>query len=350
MDKQRDHSSDTGSLNNETHEPMMVESARAVGTDESPEVKLSTLEKVQRNPIGRSISRVCLSLIGYTILLTIFVVFSQSVTSVKLGVDIEDPLVTANATGFLYASTIGVFLFSRLRKGHFWKEDVPSKNKKMTADVFFKVLPVFLAGQLLFTGLDGVIEAIANQFGMTFKLATESATAGSTTISMFLYAGFFAPVTEELIFRGAILRYLERYGKVFAIVMSSVLFGLFHMNLVQGLFAFSIGLVMAYVAVEYSLFWAIFLHMFNNLFMGDILGTLLGLLPEPTGNMIYFAIITFACIYGLFILYTHRRLIQDFLDENQTPKGTYKKVLTSPVFWIFVILCIWSSFALIQPL
>ena len=45
--------------------------------------------------------------------------------------------------------------------------------------------------------------------------------------TMLLYAGFFGPITEEFFFRGAGLRGLERYGKIFAIVMTAILFGLF---------------------------------------------------------------------------------------------------------------------------
>ena len=81
---------------------------------------------------------------------------------------------------------------------------------------------------------------------------------------MLLYAGFFGPITEEFFFRGAGLRGLERYGKIFAIVMTAILFGLFHANFDQLFFAGIIGLGFGYIAFEYNIWWAIFYHIFNN--------------------------------------------------------------------------------------
>ena len=73
-----------------------------------------------------------------------------------------------------------------------------------------------------------------------------------------------APVTEELLFRGAVLRSLQPYGKRFAIFCSALLFGLVHQNLTQTPFAFGFGLLAGYVAVEYSILWSMSLHILNN--------------------------------------------------------------------------------------
>lgn len=43
--------------------------------------------------------------------------------------------------------------------------------------------------------------------------AVESASAGSDSVSMFLYAGFFGPVSEELIFRGRAYEHLKNMEK-----------------------------------------------------------------------------------------------------------------------------------------
>ncbi len=51
-------------------------------------------------------------------------------------------------------------------------------------------------------------------------------------------------VFEELLFRKAIIDYLKKYGIVFAIIVSSLLFGLVHGNINQGIFAFIAGLIM----------------------------------------------------------------------------------------------------------
>lgn len=75
------------------------------------------------------------------------------------------------------------------------------------------------------------------------------------------------PVAEELLFRGIIHNYLRRATAIkIAIIISSALFGLYHMNSVQGVYGFLMGLVMAY-AYEYfgSFMMPVLIHMISNL-------------------------------------------------------------------------------------
>lgn len=75
------------------------------------------------------------------------------------------------------------------------------------------------------------------------------------------------PVAEELLFRGIIHNYLRRAAAIkVAIVMSSALFSLYHMNAIQGVYGFLMGLLMAY-AYEYfgSFMMPVLIHMISNL-------------------------------------------------------------------------------------
>lgn len=74
-----------------------------------------------------------------------------------------------------------------------------------------------------------------------------------------------APVIEEILFRGVVLKPLEKYGKLLAIVISSLLFAIYHGNIIQGIYAFICGLLLGFVASEYSLKYSVILHIFNNL-------------------------------------------------------------------------------------
>lgn len=72
-------------------------------------------------------------------------------------------------------------------------------------------------------------------------------------------------IFEELLFRKAILNYSKRFGNLFAVIFSSLLFGLIHMNLNQGIFAFILGLVFAVIAIKTSsIKLTILLHFLNN--------------------------------------------------------------------------------------
>ena len=62
-----------------------------------------------------------------------------------------------------------------------------------------------------------------------------------------------APINEECIMRGIILTRLKRKMiPIAAIVISAVYFGIFHLNIVQGIYAGVMGLFMAYVAYKYG--------------------------------------------------------------------------------------------------
>ena len=73
------------------------------------------------------------------------------------------------------------------------------------------------------------------------------------------------PVVEEMMCRGLILQGLRRFGDGFAVVASAVMFGLYHGNFAQGVFAFLCGLALGLVVVRTnSLLPAILVHFINN--------------------------------------------------------------------------------------
>lgn len=73
------------------------------------------------------------------------------------------------------------------------------------------------------------------------------------------------PIVEELLFRGMILHSLRRFGDGFAVVASAILFGFYHGNFIQMVFAFIAGLVMGLVVVRTGSLWtSILIHFINN--------------------------------------------------------------------------------------
>ena len=82
---------------------------------------------------------------------------------------------------------------------------------------------------------------------------------------MVLVSAVLPAVVEEIIFRGAILRGLMRYGPATAVILSSVLFSLVHMNPLQTVYQFALGIVLALVVLKTGkLIYAIILHFINN--------------------------------------------------------------------------------------
>jgi len=101
----------------------------------------------------------------------------------------------------------------------------------------------------------------------TFETIMEDAgLAGDMSIWAVIYACIIAPVTEELIFRGLVQHYACKAFPVwFAIVYQAILFGIFHMNMYQGIYAFAAGLFMGFIAwYGGNIMWSVLLHMVYN--------------------------------------------------------------------------------------
>lgn len=59
--------------------------------------------------------------------------------------------------------------------------------------------------------------------------------------------GLISPIAEEIVFRGLVFNRMRRYyPTVTAIIVSGVLFGVYHGNLVQGVYGGCMGILMAY--------------------------------------------------------------------------------------------------------
>lgn len=85
--------------------------------------------------------------------------------------------------------------------------------------------------------------------------------------SSFVLLVIIASLTEEILCRGVILRgFLSHYSKTTAIILSAILFALFHVNIYQLFSAFILGLFLGWVYTETrSLYLCFFIHSFHNL-------------------------------------------------------------------------------------
>lgn len=168
-----------------------------------------------------------------------------------------------------------------------WFKNLRKREQKISitqALTLKRVMILFLLGislQISISAILTVITILKPEWFENYNEIIETLGMGNTAIS-FLYVGFIGPISEELIFRGVIL---EKGKKVLpflaANIIQALLFGIYHGNLVQGLYAFAIGLFLGLVRVKYNtIFASILLHMVINLcgmFMDQILaGQILG--------------------------------------------------------------------------
>jgi uncharacterized protein len=88
----------------------------------------------------------------------------------------------------------------------------------------------------------------------------------SPTWLILLTIGIVAPIAEELLFRGLIFHMFNRHMNVkIALIIQALLFGAFHLNLVQGLYASVLGVVLGFAYLLTGSLWIpILMHIVNN--------------------------------------------------------------------------------------
>jgi hypothetical protein len=196
-------------------------------------------------------------------------------------------------------------------------------GRKMTATAFIRCFLLILTLQGVFQLLFFGLEVMANRFG--YSLVTkglEVLSDGSPIMS--LYAVLIGPVSEELVFRRYVILSAKKYGTTFEIVISSLLFALFHGNLEQGLNTFMLGLVLGYIAVEYSVGWAILMHIVNNsLAMIELA------VGEDAVAVLQPVCYCIATVVTVWYAASHFKCIKERIEAGRTPKGIYRAYLSS---------------------
>ncbi len=235
-----------------------------------------------------------------------------------------------NGWGYIAAILIGAVVLLIWKKPTFCFKTIWKNEKPITAGAFFSLTAIFIGVQAVAQVMAIAMEQFFNTFGFSILESLEAASNIEDTLSMFLYAAIFAPIWEEILFRGLIMRSMERYGKKFAIFTSAFLFGMFHGNIVQTPYAFMVGLVLGYVAMEYSMLWAILLHMLNNMVLADMLTRLSELLPPGVGDLISGFIIWSCAIAAAIVLIVRRRDVGAYLREKKMHPLCVKNFFVSP--------------------
>jgi len=235
-----------------------------------------------------------------------------------------------NGWGYLLATLLGAVLLLVWKKRQFCFHDIWNQQKPMKAGSFFMLLSIFISAQALVQLSAAAMEWFFGLFDMSVMDALEEMSVSGDTLSMFLYMCLAAPLFEEIIFRGFVLRTLEPYGKKFAILGSAFLFGIFHGNILQTPFAFAVGLILGYVTLEYSIVWAMLLHLINNLILGDSLTRIMQLLPPWVGELIFAAVIWGSLLAAVIILIAKRKQVVGYFSGPKIHPLCLKSFFTSP--------------------
>ena len=150
---------------------------------------------------------------------------------------------------------------------------------KPTGFSFHNILALFFLAiglQYVTTFIVDIFARIHPAWLTAYQNLMDTAGYGSVSPVLVIYSVLLAPVVEETIFRGLIFRY-ARYALPFWIanIWQALLFGLLHMNILQGIYAFTTGLVLGFIChrgrgIRYSILMHIFFNIVGIFYSGLI--------------------------------------------------------------------------------
>ncbi|MCT4688702.1 CPBP family intramembrane glutamic endopeptidase [Vallitalea sp.] len=160
--------------------------------------------------------------------------------------------------------TFGIILLIYLiSKNSFINET--NLNKRIS----FKTIAIcIVCGIGINIAIDGILTMInINELVPEYEELMASISNNNFYITL-ISVGILAPIFEELLYRGIVLNKLRNGFSIFgAVMIQAIFFGIGHMNLVQGTYAFLIGIILGYVVVwTGSLYSSIILHIVINSF------------------------------------------------------------------------------------
>jgi len=212
------------------------------------------------------------------------------------------------------------------------------KTRRLTAPRMILYFVIGLWIQLLASEagdhLVRLVPWIAKAFPETTTLRVDG--SGMRLAVTLVYACLIAPVTEELLFRGMLLKNASRVGQRFGIFLSAFLFALLHGTPTQFLFTFPFGILLGYITIRHnSLTPAIFVHIIvNGMAMLSVVGkSMLTASTFRTVHMIYMlSVIAIGSVAFLYLALTERL-------PDRTPHQGFRCLriaVTSPLFWALI--------------
>jgi membrane protease YdiL (CAAX protease family) len=213
-----------------------------------------------------------------------------------------------------------------LRGKKAFTSDLTQVNHKIEAPKLGMLFVIAFGAQFIFGVISALVDAALAGSGGSGTDMMQQSVEMLQTPSGLVYIMLAGPIMEEIIFRGAVLNRLKVHGVNFAIVISSMLFGMVHVYPMQAIFAFAVGIILGYTATHYSIKWSMVLHILVNSF-----ATFIDMYIKSMDVQWIIFIVFF--VIAILILVLYRRTIKDQLVVGKPGVvGTWRYALSSPFF------------------
>lgn len=228
-----------GVKQHEWESPMMYEERRA---RESIMLRASASQKLKQTVTGISVI-LLIALLMMTSLITSVSGFSQMIPEKYYNLFTDVLMVLQYVAVFpivFYIATVG----QRDKIRTYFKK--PAVSKFYT----FRFIMIMLGITYAVAILSDIIFGYLGEHIHINDLSTPLPSGVAEHILYFLAVVVCAPIFEELLFRGILLKRLSGFGEWFAVIVTAILFGMYHQNHAQLFFTAAFGVLAGFLAIR----------------------------------------------------------------------------------------------------
>ncbi|WP_418666087.1 lysostaphin resistance A-like protein [Allofournierella sp.] len=210
-----------------------------------------------------------------------------------------------------------------------------SMGPKQLAQLFCVIIAVTYIGNYISLGINALLALIK---GAAVVNPLETVAGGGTLLANLIFGALVPAVGEEYVFRGVAYKKLAGFGETPFILVSGLVFGLFHGNLSQLIYAFAIGCVLAWLACRTgTLVYGMGLHFVVNCWG---IGIAPLLVQSEAGSIAAVAFILIAGVLGVVFAVRYWRTQPHPGPGVGLPAHPVRAVLLAPGMLAYELVCL----------
>ncbi len=233
----------------------------------------------------------------------------------------------------LNSALIGCFLYFNKKKDN----NIVSKPK--TSKILLYILvasATFFMLSPIINCVDSLLEHLKIPLN-TIPYDLKSLNGIELTFSILSFV-IIPPIVEEFLFRGFIFKGLKSGGKAFSIILSALMFSIFHMSIDQTVYPILVGLLLAVIMYyENNILYCITVHLTNNA-LSFIFAYFNLSLSYKHWSFILLAIVLFVIFLSVVLFFTFWKSKN---TKGATEKTDYKYLFITltimVIIWLLVV-------------
>ena len=199
----------------------------------------------------------------------------------------------------------------------------PCYRKSFSVKNVLRIVGIGFFGQYLISLIIALVYMVLPEIFKSYETLVENFDiSNGPPLLMIFFVCLLGPLAEEVVFRGMIYGRLRRaFSLVPSMLISALLFGIYHGNWVQGIYASVFGMILAYVYEKTQTIWGSFLlHAVFNL-SSYIIGHMEGAMENVGWDIPTWAVFLFYVISAVIVALLLRQFRTEPGEQNVEKNG-----------------------------